>query len=87
MKRNDPVGSQKEIRRLVAAGFMVRTRADADLVEVRAKDRGRFESAVASGAQWISTDAPEELPHLPGYRVGWEVGRVWRMNPVAGALK
>lgn len=87
IKRNDPVGSQKEIRRLVAAGFMVRTRADADLVEVRAKDRGRFKSAVASGAHWISTDAPEELPHLPGYRVRWEDGRVWRMNPVAGAVK
>ncbi|MEO5912614.1 MAG: Ca2+-dependent phosphoinositide-specific phospholipase C [Luteolibacter sp.] len=78
MKRNDPVGSYDEIRKLVAAGFMVRTRADADLKEVRAKDLSRFKKAVESGAQWISTDAPEELPDFPGYRVGWENGRVWK---------
>lgn len=82
-----PIREQLEtlkIRQLVAAGFMVRTRADSDLKEIRAKDLTRFKKAVASGAQWISTDAPEELPNLPGYRVGWEDGRVWQMNPVNG---
>ena len=87
MKRNNPSSGFKEIRKLVAAGFMVRTRADADLKEIRAKDLTRFKKAVASGAQWISTDAPEELPNLPGYRVGWEDGRVWQMNPVNGTEK
>ena len=79
MKRNDPVGGFDEIKKLVAAGFMVRTRADANLKEIQAKDLTRFKKAIASGAQWISTDAPEELPHLPGYRVGWEGGRVWML--------
>jgi hypothetical protein len=82
MKRNNPVASFNEIRQLVAAGFMVRTRADEGLREPRAKDLRRFEQAVASGAQWISTDAPEELPGLPGYQVRWKNGNVWQKNPV-----
>lgn len=61
MKRNDPVGDFDEIRALVKAGFVVRTRADTDLKEVRAGDLTRFQKAVQSGAQWISTDAPETL--------------------------
>lgn len=82
MKRNDPVGGFEEIQKLVAAGFMVRTRADADLKEIRAKDLSRFQKAVASGAQWISTDAPEEVPDMPGYSVSWPDHRVWQKNPV-----
>jgi hypothetical protein len=78
MKRNDPVRGFEEIRKLVAAGFMVRTRADASLIEVRAKDQSRFKKAVESGAQWISTDVPEELPDYPGYVVRWPGGRVWQ---------
>lgn len=85
MKRNNPGGSFNEIRKLVSAGFMVRTRADEGLREVRAKDLSRFEKAVASGAQWISTDAPEELPNLPGYQVRWKNGKVWQRNPVVPA--
>ena len=82
MKLNNPVSSFDDIRALVKEGFMVRTRADDSLKEVRAKDLSRFKKAVASGAQWISTDAPEELPNLPGYHVSWETGRVWQTNPV-----
>ncbi len=62
MKRNDPIGSFDEIRALVKAGFVVRTRADADLKEIARRDQTRFEKAVQSGAQWISTDAPETYP-------------------------
>jgi hypothetical protein len=79
MKRNDPVGGFEEIKKLVAAGFMVRTRADADLMEIKAKDTTRLKKAVDSGAQWISTDAPEELPNFPGYQVRWGEGRVWQL--------
>lgn len=78
MKRNDPVASFEEIKKLVASGFMVRTRSDANLIEVRAKDTSRLQKAMDSGAQWISTDAPEELPNLPGYQVRWQEGRVWQ---------
>ena len=58
MKRNDPVGSFDEIRALVQAGFVVRTRADADGKEIKTGDSTRFGKALQSGAQWISTDAP-----------------------------
>ncbi len=82
MKRNDPVGGFDEIRGLVAAGFMVRTRADANLREPRANDRGRFERAAASGAQWISTDLPQPDPRWPDYHVAWPAREVFRVNPV-----
>jgi hypothetical protein len=82
MKRNHPIRSYQEIRSLVAAGFMVRTRADESLREVRAADDSRFQKAASSGAQWISTDAPEELPGMPGYKVQWKDGKVWRKNVV-----
>lgn len=58
MKRNDPIGDFDEIRALVKAGFVVRTRADSDGKEIKSGDRSRFQKAVQSGAQWISTDAP-----------------------------
>ena len=58
MKRNDPVGAFEEIRALVQAGFVVRTRADTNGKEIRAGDLSRFRKALQSGAQWISTDAP-----------------------------
>ncbi len=53
---NNPVNDFDEIQRLVKAGYMIRTRADANTVEARANDYQRFEKAVESGAQVISTD-------------------------------
>ena len=53
---NDPVGQLDEIQRLVAAGYMVRTRADADTREARENDTRRRAAAFASGAQAVSTD-------------------------------
>lgn len=53
---NDPKDQHQEIQRLVKSGFMVRTRADADTKEARTGDLSRLESAIASGAQLISTD-------------------------------
>ena len=53
---NDPVGQLDEIQRLVAAGYMVRTRADADTREARENDTKRRAAAFASGAQAVSTD-------------------------------
>ncbi len=64
----DPVADGKRIRRLVRAGFLVRTRADAGMAEVRLGDRGRLDAAIASGAQWISTDAYDGIPDPVGYR-------------------
>jgi len=61
----DPVAEGDTIRRLVGAGFMVRSRADANTVEARTHDLGRLNAAVEAGAQIISTDyypgAPDPL--------------------------
>jgi hypothetical protein len=53
---NDPVKQEKNIADKVKMGFMVRTRSDADTREARTGDRSRFEAAIRSGAQVISTD-------------------------------
>ena len=53
---NRPGDEQARIRRLVDQGFIVRTRADAGFNETPAEMRARFEAAMVSGAQLISTD-------------------------------
>ena len=53
---NDPVAEGARIARDVAAGYLVRTRADADTKEARVNDTKRREAALASGAQYVSTD-------------------------------
>lgn len=60
VKRNDPTGPNlRQIRRLVRAGYLVRTRSDEPLATVLSGDRTRLRAALASGAQLISTDFPE----------------------------
>ncbi len=74
---NDPIAQGKRISKAVAAGFIVRTRADAETIEARANDTRRRDAALASGAQYISTDYmwPEPRWHtdyqvrLPGNAV------------------
>ncbi|GAA4072563.1 phosphatidylinositol-specific phospholipase C1-like protein [Actinomadura miaoliensis] len=58
VKRNDAVGSAEEIRSLVRSGYIVRTRADADTAQARSGDTSVRDAALASGAQWVSTDYP-----------------------------
>ena len=53
---NDPIGQFEEIQRLVKAGYMIRTRADADTREARDNDTRRKVAAFESGAQAVSTD-------------------------------
>ncbi len=53
---NDPLKQEKDIAALVSQGFMVRTRSDADTKEARTGDKTRFEAAIRSGAQVITTD-------------------------------
>lgn len=52
----DPVRDAALIKRAVAAGYIVRTRADAETREARKHDYSRLAAAVWSGAQIISTD-------------------------------
>ncbi len=53
---NDPITNFDKIKELVALGYMVRTRADADTKEAHANDYSRFQKAKESGAQIITTD-------------------------------
>ena len=64
---NDPVADGDRIRELVAMGYLVRTRTDADTVEARSGDTTRREAAFASGAQLVSTDYEVEDPRWPGF--------------------
>lgn len=53
---NEPDADGARITAAVKAGLIVRTRADADTFEARANDPRRREAALASGAQYVSTD-------------------------------
>ena len=53
---NDPVKDFDKITASVAKGYLVRTRADANTYEARKNDYSRFEKAIESGAQVISSD-------------------------------
>ncbi|HWJ96989.1 MAG TPA: Ca2+-dependent phosphoinositide-specific phospholipase C, partial [Acidimicrobiales bacterium] len=55
---DDPVADQKRITELVQQGYLVRTRADANGVDAETGDTTRLDAALASGAQWVSTDFP-----------------------------
>ena len=84
--KNDPFASNPSIAELVADGYLVRTRADADTSEARSNDTSRRDQALASGAHFISTDYREantdfsdysvEFPGLPLYAAG-------RCNPIS----
>lgn len=71
LKLNDP-GDGKQISGMVAKGFFVRTRADADLAEAKANDTKRRDIAFSSGAQVVSTDYPPGEPRSDnGYLVSF----------------
>lgn len=83
---DDPVADGEKIDDLVAKGYLVRTRADEPNVQGRSGDTTRRDAALASGAQWISTDYPgpdgakeqygtDYLVGLPGFVAA-------RCNPV-----
>ena len=78
---NEPVEQFDEIQRLVAAGYMVRTRADADTREARDNNTSRRDAAFASGAQAISTDYYQPATHFGNdYQV--ILPQAIRCNPV-----
>ncbi|VXC93185.1 Ca2+-dependent phosphoinositide-specific phospholipase C [Sphingomonas sp. 8AM] len=85
---NDPVADGRRIRAAVTAGFIVRTRADADTVEARRNDGQRRGAALASGAHFVSTDYlwPEPRFHND-YQVRLPQGAAVRCNPVRTAVR
>jgi len=76
-----PTPRREEIRPFVEAVFMVYTRADANSIEARRGDTRRAEEAIASGAQFISTDFPTPNPEMGDYAVSFG-GAYVRCNTV-----
>lgn len=75
---NDP--NDANIATVVAAGHLVRTRADGDCDEARNEDTTQRDAALASGAHFVSTDFPE--PTLSSYFVAIPDGTPSRCNPL-----
>lgn len=74
-------GSAEQIARLVKAGYLVRTRTDADLKEPARNDTRRRDAMLASGAQLLSTDYPDHEPAASGYVVSFPNHARARCNP------
>ncbi len=83
---NEPEKDQALIQERVKQGFLIRTRADADTREARAGTTTRREAALASGAQFISTDYlwPDDR-FGTGYAATLPDGVVTRCNAVSTA--
>ncbi|HWA29918.1 MAG TPA: Ca2+-dependent phosphoinositide-specific phospholipase C [Rhizomicrobium sp.] len=80
---NDPIADAARIRRDIAAGFIVRTRADSGTVEARKNDTARRDAALASGAQFVSTDYFWPEPRLNNdYQVRLSGDAAALCNPV-----
>ncbi|NNL66094.1 MAG: hypothetical protein HKP30_07630 [Myxococcales bacterium] len=83
VKVNDPLGDATLIPDLVSAGYVVRTRADSDTEQARTGDVTQRDAALASGAQWVSTDYADPDPRFgTGYSVELPGGGAGRCNPV-----
>lgn len=74
---NDPFARRDEIEESVRAGFIVRTRADADV----GREEGQIEAALSSGAHIVSTDFPVEGGLLPPVQI--PNGTPSRCNPIS----
>ena len=74
-------GDVARITAAVKAGFIVRTRADADTIEARANDIRRRDAALASGAQYVSTDYRRPDARFSAYRVRLRGAAIAVCNP------
>jgi hypothetical protein len=84
LKLNDSFGDFDQIQEAVAAGYIVRTRADGDTVEARTNDTRRRDAAIASGAQFVSSDYPAPDPDFgTGYFVQIPGGMPAACNPIS----
>jgi len=80
---NSPIDSAAEISARVSEGFIVRTRADANTLEARRGDRSRLETALASGAQYISTDYYQPRTEWSDYAAKLPNGDSVRAHPLS----
>lgn len=81
---NNAQSDGEEIRELVAAGYMVRTRADEDTKQAREGDWSLQDAAFASGGQFVSTDYVVPNPDFgTDYSAAVPGGYVARCNPIS----
>ncbi len=84
---NNPKTHLESIKDLVEQGYLIRTRADAGTLEARNNDFTKFNAALESGAQFISTDyykpdyRSNSSTEWSNYSVGFE-NKLFRKNPV-----
>ncbi len=80
---NNPIIKLEKIKNLIKLGYIVRTRADAGTWEARNNDYNRWEAALESGAQLISTDYYVKDTILKtGYQIKFQDGGYYRSNPL-----
>ncbi len=83
LRLDDPIEEGERIMQLVEAGYLIRTRSDTPTADARNNDTTRRDAALASGAQFVSTDY--EVPDSmfgTGYTVSIPGGTPARCNPV-----
>lgn len=81
---NNAQNDGQRIRELVAAGYMVRTRADEETQQAREGDYSLQEAAFESGGQFVSTDYVVPEPDFgTGYFAAVPGGYVGRCNPIS----
>ena len=80
-------GSPAQMDELARAGYLIRTRTDADTVQARTNDTARREAVLPSGAQILSTDYPRGEAAPSGFVVNIPgAGKALaRCNPVLAA--
>jgi hypothetical protein len=84
VKLNDPLADFEQIQDVVARGYIVRTRADAESLQARSGDTTQRDAALASGAQFVSSDYPVPDPDFgTGYFVAMPGGMPARCNPIS----
>lgn len=81
---NNALNDGERIEELVAAGYLVRTRADEETQQARDDDYTLQEAAFASGGQFVSTDYVVPNPDFgTDYKAEVPGGYVARCNPIS----
>lgn len=84
IKMNNAIADHQRIRDYVDQGYLVRTRSDVPSHEARTGDTTRRELALASGAQYVSTDYADPSPLGSDYQVILPHSNgIARCNPVS----
>jgi hypothetical protein len=82
MRVDNSITGFATIQRLVALGYVIRSRAD--VIDDGVADEATRDAAIASGAHYLSTDFPAEGMRADGYWVDLG-GRPSRCNPITTA--